>query len=42
MTKRVTIEALAQWLLEQDDIVVLGHVSPDGDAAGSRVLVRFD
>lgn len=35
MTKRVTIEALARWLLERDDFVILGHVSPDGDAVGS-------
>jgi len=35
MSKRVTIEALAEWLKGQDDIVLLGHVAPDGDAAGS-------
>lgn len=35
MPTRVTIEALAQWLLARDDIALLGHVSPDGDAAGS-------
>lgn len=35
MPKRVTIEALARWLSDRDDIVLLGHVAPDGDAAGS-------
>ena len=35
MPNRVTIEALAEWLKAQDDIVLLGHESPDGDAAGS-------
>ena len=35
MSQRVTIEALADWLREQDDIVLIGHVSPDGDAAGT-------
>ena len=28
MTKRVTIEALAEWLQARDDIVLLGHVYP--------------
>ena len=40
MPTRVTIEALADWLRDRDDIVVLGHVSPDGDAAGSALAVR--
>ena len=35
MANRVTIEALAGWLRERNDFVLLGHVSPDGDAAGS-------
>lgn len=35
MTKRVTIEALAHWLEDKDDILLFGHVSPDGDAVGS-------
>ena len=35
MPNRVTTEALAEWLKAQDDIVLLGHESPDGDAAGS-------
>ena len=39
MAQRVTIEALAEWLQARDDIVLLGHVSPDGDAAGSCLAV---
>lgn len=39
MPTRVTIDALAEWLLAQDDILLLGHVSPDGDAAGSNLAV---
>ena len=39
MSQRVTIEALAQWLKARDDVVVMGHVSPDGDAAGSTLAV---
>ena len=35
MANRVTIEALANWLKDKDDVVLLGHESPDGDAAGS-------
>lgn len=35
MTNRVTIEALAQWLKARDDILLLGHISPDGDTTGS-------
>jgi len=34
MTKRVTIEALAEWLKARDDIALLGHVAPDGDTTG--------
>ncbi len=34
MSKRVTIDALADWLKARDDFVLLGHVAPDGDAAG--------
>lgn len=37
MTNRVTIEALAAWLQDKDDIALLGHVSPDGDAVGSTL-----
>ena len=39
MSQRVTIEELARWLKAQDDIVVMGHVSPDGDTAGSALAV---
>lgn len=35
MTNRVTTEALAKWLLDRDDIVLLGHINPDGDAVGA-------
>ena len=35
------IAALAEFLKAQDDIVVLGHVSPDGDAAGSAIAVKL-
>ena len=34
MAERVTIERLAEWLRKRDEIVLLGHVNPDGDAAG--------
>ena len=39
MPTRVTIEALAGWLARQDDVALLGHVNPDGDAAGSCLAV---
>ena len=43
MANRVTIEALANWLKDKDDVVLLGHESPDGDAAGScRPAFRND
>ena len=35
MEKQATIKQLAQWLKEHDDFVLIGHVYPDGDAAGS-------
>ena len=41
MPTRVTIEALAGWLLEQDDIALLGHVSPDGDAMGCCLALKL-
>ncbi|MBR0367299.1 MAG: DHH family phosphoesterase, partial [Clostridia bacterium] len=37
MTKRVTTEALADWLRNRDDVALFGHVSPDGDAVGSTL-----
>lgn len=39
MAKRVTIDQLASWIKEQDDIVLIGHVSPDGDATGSCLAI---
>ena len=39
MANRVTIDALANWLKDKDDVVVLGHESPDGDAAGTALAV---
>ena len=39
MSQRVTIEQLADWLRERDDIALLGHVSPDGDATGSTLAL---
>lgn len=39
MANRVTIEALANWLKAQDDVVLLGHEASDGDAAGSTLAV---
>ena len=41
MTKRVTIEALADWLRDKDDIALFGHISPDGDAVGSCLGLWF-
>lgn len=35
MPNRATIEQLAAWLTARDDIVLLGHINPDGDAVGS-------
>ena len=35
MAARITIEQLAQWLIGRDDILLMGHVFPDGDATGS-------
>lgn len=35
MTNRATIDGMARWLAEHDDFMLLGHVYPDGDAAGS-------
>ncbi|MBR3272917.1 MAG: DHH family phosphoesterase [Clostridia bacterium] len=39
MSQRVTIEQLTDWLRDRDDIVVMGHVSPDGDATGSTLAL---
>ncbi len=37
MTRRATIDEMARWLSERDDFVILGHIFPDGDAAGSTL-----
>lgn len=39
MSRKVTIEALADWLKQRDDVVLLGHISPDGDTVGSNLAV---
>ena len=41
MTRRVTIEELAAWLRARDGFALIGHVSPDGDAAGSCVAMAM-
>lgn len=35
MENRATIRELADWLRTHEDFVLLGHVNPDGDSAGS-------
>lgn len=35
MMNPATIEQMAAWLKDRDDFALLGHVYPDGDAAGS-------
>ena len=39
MSRKATIEELAQWLKARDDIALMGHLSPDGDAAGSTLAL---
>jgi threonyl-tRNA synthetase len=39
MAARITIEQLAQWLKAQDDILLIGHVFPDGDSTGSCLAI---
>lgn len=39
MPRRVKIDELARWLSERDDILLLGHVNPDGDALGSSLAI---
>ncbi len=41
MTKWTTIEELAAWVRRHDDFVLIGHVSPDGDATGSCMAVSM-
>ncbi|MGI6239789.1 MAG: DHH family phosphoesterase [Christensenellales bacterium] len=35
----MTMREFAAWLLSYDDIAVIGHISPDGDAVGSSLAV---
>ena len=37
MTNRTTTEGMAAWLAAHDDFVILGHLAPDGDAAGATL-----
>ena len=39
MSQRVTIEQLADWLKARDEIALIGHVFPDGDATGSTLAL---
>ena len=39
MSRKATIEELAQWLKARDDIALMGHLSPDGDAVGSTLAL---
>ena len=34
-----TLEDIAQVLREADDVVIAGHVSPDGDCIGSQLAL---
>lgn len=36
----MTIDQLAAWLSDKDDIAIISHVSPDGDAVGSALAVK--
>ena len=35
------IDEIAAWLRESDDILLAGHVYPDGDAAGSAIALKM-
>lgn len=39
--KQATIDSLAAWLLAHDDFILMGHVSPDGDATGSCIALML-
>ena len=41
MENRTTIDALARWLAAQDRVALIGHVSPDGDTAGSCMALML-
>lgn len=36
----MTINELAKWFEDKDDIVVISHISPDGDAVGSALTMK--
>lgn len=36
----MTITELAAWFADKDDIVIISHISPDGDALGSALTVK--
>lgn len=37
----MTMNELARWFQDKDDIAVIAHVAPDGDAVGSLVAVKL-
>lgn len=37
----MTMNELAQWFMDKDDIAVIAHVAPDGDAVGSALAVML-
>lgn len=39
MATKATIDQLASWLKEKDDIALIGHVFPDGDTTGSCLAI---
>lgn len=41
MPNRATIVEIAKWLKERDHFALFGHVSPDGDAAGSCIATAL-
>ena len=36
---RAKTKAIAQWLKENDDIAIITHIMPDGDALGSSLAL---
>ena len=37
----MTMSELAKWFADKDDIAVIAHISPDGDAVGSAIAVKL-
>jgi phosphoesterase RecJ-like protein len=37
----MTMNELAKWFQDKDDIAVIAHVAPDGDAVGSAIAVKL-